>query len=227
MNFIPILLVALLAVFARFIYVTYDQFMISELSLEAYITSAISHRIITKLYPANSTESMLYARQTLAQLVVYGNYKTYLNITNIYIPRVDEQDQSSLMLRLYQPRNYTHTDNDDDSLHPVVLWLHGGGFVLGSVEGIDELCHQLSDLTNAIVVNVDYRLAPEYTYPAGLNDVHTALKWVHDNIHQYGGDRTKIVVGGDSAGGNLAAAVTVSLYFYYTYHHISIYTSYY
>ena len=209
MNFTIILLVVLLAVFVRFIYVTYDQFMVSELSLEAYIMTTISHRIVAKLYPANTTEAVLSVRQAMAQVKSYSNPKNHLNITNIYIPRVDEQEQSSLMLRLYEPMNYTRTDNEEAVLHPVVLWVHGGGFVLGAAEESDEACHQLSDLTNAVVVSVDYRLAPEYMYPAGLNDVHTALKWVYDNIHLHGGDHTKIVVGGDSAGGNLAAAVTV------------------
>ena len=213
MNFTIILLVVVFAVFVRFIYVTYDQFMVSELSLEAYIMTTISHRIITKLYPSNTTESVLSARQAMAQVALYAKQKSHLNITNIYIPRVDEPEQSSLMLRFYEPTNFPPPITNADTLYPVLLWIHGGGFVFGAAEESDDVCHQLSELTNSIVVSVDYRLSPEYMYPAGLNDVYTALKWVYDNIHLYGGDRTKIVVGGDSAGGNLAAAVTVSHYF--------------
>lgn len=92
---------------------------------------------------------------------------------------------------------------------PVIVYFHGGGFVVGSVDIFDSLTRALANATQAIVVSVDYRLAPAHPYPAAVDDCYAATEWVAENIASLGGDPKKLVVAGDSAGGNLSAAVAL------------------
>ena len=92
---------------------------------------------------------------------------------------------------------------------PVLVFFHGGGFVLGSVELYDEFCRELTNGANCIVVSVDYRLAPEHKFPAAVEDCYAATKWVAENATSIDGDVNHVAVGGDSAGGNLAAVVAL------------------
>jgi acetyl esterase len=92
---------------------------------------------------------------------------------------------------------------------PVLAFLHGGGWVIGSLESHDALCRALARAVPAIVVAVDYRLAPENPFPAGLDDGYAALTWIADNAASLGGDPARIAIGGDSAGGNLGAAIAL------------------
>jgi len=88
---------------------------------------------------------------------------------------------------------------------PILVWYHGGGFVIGDLETADRTCRKLAKGTGAVVVSVDYRLAPEHPYPAPLDDCWTAVQWTATHAEELGGDAARIAVGGDSAGGNLAA----------------------
>lgn len=90
---------------------------------------------------------------------------------------------------------------------PLVLWLHGGGWMTGSLDTGDTLARAVCSALGAIVVSVDYRLAPENPWPAGLDDCTAALQWLGTHAEDLGGDPARIVVGGDSAGGNLAAVL--------------------
>lgn len=92
---------------------------------------------------------------------------------------------------------------------PVLIFFHGGGFVLGSIKIYEELCRALTNGADCIVVSVDYRVAPEHKFPAAVEDCYAATKWVAGNAKAIGGDPTHIAVGGDSAGGNLAAVVSL------------------
>jgi acetyl esterase len=92
---------------------------------------------------------------------------------------------------------------------PILVHYHGGGWVIGSIDGSDNLCRALANLTPCIVVSVDYRLAPEAQFPAGLEDCYAATRWVAEHGVELGGDPTRLAIGGDSAGGNLAAAVAL------------------
>ncbi|HCC72052.1 MAG TPA: hypothetical protein DEQ09_13015, partial [Bacteroidales bacterium] len=94
----------------------------------------------------------------------------------------------------------------------VLVYYHGGGFIWGSVEIFDRLCRKLAKETETILVSVDYRLAPDYPFPFAVNDCYTALKWTERNIDDYGGDTGKIIVMGESAGGNLAAVMALMSY---------------
>lgn len=94
---------------------------------------------------------------------------------------------------------------------PVVVYLHGGGWVIGSVDTHDSICQQLASQVPALVVSVDYRLAPEHPYPAAIEDAVAATRWVHGHANEFGGDPGRMAVAGDSAGGNLAALVALAL----------------
>lgn len=91
---------------------------------------------------------------------------------------------------------------------PIVVFYHGGGFRIGDVDSYDSICRELADRSGAIVVSVGYRLAPEDVYPAAVDDSYAALEWVYAHAADIGGDASRIAVGGDSAGGNLAAVVS-------------------
>ncbi len=91
---------------------------------------------------------------------------------------------------------------------PTVLFIHGGGFVVGSVETHDNQARTICRSTGSVVVSIDYRLAPESPWPGPVEDAYAALKWAATNIEELGGDPQRLAVAGDSAGGNLAAVVT-------------------
>ena len=98
---------------------------------------------------------------------------------------------------------------DGDNL-PVLVYFHGGGWVVGDIESHDGTCKQLlAELGDAVVVSVDYRLAPEHKYPAAADDCYAVAAWVAESAEQIGGDGSRIAVCGDSAGGNLSAVVSL------------------
>ena len=105
-----------------------------------------------------------------------------------------------LPIRIYRP-----VDAAQDS--PCMMFFHGGGWVIGTIETHDLVCQALCESTNATVVSVEYRLAPEHQFPAAADDCLAATKWVVTNGAEIGVDGTRLAVCGDSAGGNLAAVV--------------------
>ncbi|MGB2567255.1 alpha/beta hydrolase [Micromonospora citrea] len=92
---------------------------------------------------------------------------------------------------------------------PTLLYFFGGGWTLGSVDTADGICRRLANATPCQVVTVGYRLAPEHPFPAAVYDCHAATAWIAAHAAEFGADPGRLVVGGDSAGGNLAAAVTL------------------
>lgn len=118
-------------------------------------------------------------------------------VSDISIPAEDHD----LPARAYVP--------DGEGPFPTVAFFHGGGFVLGSLDGYDNLCRLLARRSECLVVSVDYRLAPEHPWPAALEDAYAATDWLASNAEQFSGDGSRLAVAGDSAGGNLAATVSL------------------
>lgn len=108
-----------------------------------------------------------------------------------------------LPIRIYDPGG--------EGARPALIYLHGGGWVMGDLEMHDATCRGLAALVGCVVVSVDYRLAPEHPYPAALDDALAAIAWVRANAAALAVDPERLVVGGSSAGGNLAAAAALRL----------------
>jgi acetyl esterase len=105
--------------------------------------------------------------------------------------------------RLYRP------ERDAAQPLPVLVFFHGGGFVIGDLDTHDNQARRLCRDLQALVISVDYRLAPEHPFPAPLDDCFAATRWIAEHATELGGDPRRIAIGGDSAGGNLATAVAL------------------
>jgi acetyl esterase len=120
-------------------------------------------------------------------------------VTDDVIPGPD----GLLSARVYQP------SGTGDGPLPMFVYLHGGGWATGDIEMGDPLCRTVAAEAGVVVLSVGYRLAPEAPFPAALEDAHAALLWARDHAAGIGGDPARLAVGGDSAGGNLAAGVAL------------------
>ncbi len=105
-------------------------------------------------------------------------------------------------VRVYWPRGASGT-------RPLIVYFHGGGFVICDLDSHDGACRSLANETGAVVVSVDYRLAPEHPFPAAAEDSYAATVWAAEHASELGADATRLAVAGDSAGGNLAAVVAL------------------
>lgn len=108
-----------------------------------------------------------------------------------------------MLVKIYEPRNR------NQAALPALLWIHGGGYVIGHPNMDDGLCQTFAITANCIVVSVDYRLAPEHPYPAAIEDCYKALKWMSDNSDELNIDVARIAIAGASAGGGLTAALAL------------------
>src|SRR5579864_1651481 len=117
------------------------------------------------------------------------------------VASVEDRFVGPLRVRVYRPAA--------DGPVPGLVYLHGGGWVVGSLESHDGLCRAIAARTQCVVVAADYRLAPEHPFPAGLEDAWTATEWTANAATELGVDAARLAVGGDSSGGNLAAVVAV------------------
>ncbi|MCF7547780.1 alpha/beta hydrolase [Pseudonocardia sp. WMMC193] len=120
----------------------------------------------------------------------------------VELPTVQDVSAGDVPVRIYTPPG-----SDTQGPLPVLVYYHGGGWVIGDLDSHDGLCRSIAARSGALVVAVDYRLAPEHRFPAAVDDSFAALTWVAEKIGDYGGDPTRLAVGGDSAGGNLSAVV--------------------
>jgi acetyl esterase len=117
---------------------------------------------------------------------------------------VPMRDGASIRVRLYHP-----VEPQWATPAPALVYYHGGGFTVGSVNTHDAICRMFARDAQCVVMSVDYRLAPEHKFPAAVDDAFDALQWLHANALVYGVDANRIAVGGDSAGGTLATVCAV------------------
>jgi acetyl esterase len=117
------------------------------------------------------------------------------------LPAVEDRIAGDVPVRIYRP--------EGTGPFPLLVWFHGGGWVIGSVQGGDATCRRLAAGAGAVVVSVEYRLAPEYPFPAAPEDCYAATVWAVAHAGELGADPARVAVGGDSAGGNLAAVIAM------------------
>ena len=110
-------------------------------------------------------------------------------------------NNEKINVRIYTP--------EGEGPFPLFVYFHGGGWVMGDIEISDASCRMIANKTGVIVVSVDYRLSPEYKFPIPLQDCYMALEWVNEHANSLNGNASKLIVGGDSAGGNLATVVSM------------------
>ena len=133
--------------------------------------------------------------QLQGEMETNGGYKDYVATAD---------DGHGIALRVYTPAGL-----NAEVARPAMLFAHGGGWCLGSLALYDRPCQALANATGRVIVSVDYRLAPEHPFPRPLEDVYQALCWVYEQAPRLGIDSRRLAVGGDSAGGNLAAATAL------------------
>jgi acetyl esterase len=150
--------------------------------------------------PATNTLSVIQAR---AQYEGRIRLMAQPAVVDVVREQVIQGPGGDLRLRTYRPPG--------KGPFPLLAFFHGSGFVLCSLDTHDGMCRNLCAGAGCVVVSVDYRLAPEHKYPAGLDDCVFATRWMADHAGELDGDPTRLVVGGDSAGGNLAAAAALRL----------------
>tara|TARA_R110002111_G_scaffold259308_1_gene329302 strand:+ start:110186 stop:111127 length:942 start_codon:yes stop_codon:yes gene_type:complete len=115
-------------------------------------------------------------------------------------------NQAEIPIRIYTPAN---RQDVSDSKSPALVYFHGGGWVMGTLDAYDGLCQDLAGTSGCKIISVDYRMAPEYPYPIPFEDAFAATEWISSNADDFEIDQERIAVGGDSAGGNLATAVAL------------------
>nr|HET7859179.1 alpha/beta hydrolase [Caldimonas sp.] len=120
-----------------------------------------------------------------------------------------EGPHGAIPLRIYRPRGAGASPTQARSL-PALVYYHGGGWTIGDLDTHDVLCRELCNGAGAVVVAVDYRMGPEHRFPAAVDDCVAATSWVHRQASELGIDPARLAVGGDSAGGNLAAVVAIA-----------------
>ncbi|WP_375480865.1 alpha/beta hydrolase [uncultured Jatrophihabitans sp.] len=151
---------------------------------------------MTNSTPALSAGTPADARAALRMLMV--TFRDPAGV--VQVASVEAGFAGGVPVRVYRP-----AESASGTATGTIVYLHGGGFVIGDLDTHDGACRRLCRDANAVVVSVDYRLAPEHPFPAAVDDCYAALTWVAANIGDYGADDARLVVGGDSAGGNLAA----------------------
>jgi len=121
---------------------------------------------------------------------------SYQQIFNVAV-----SDVAEIEVRVYVPHSLENAEQ-----RPALVFAHGGGWCLGSLDAWNRSCRLLAETTQHVVFSVDYRLAPEFKFPTPLNDFFTAFRYIYENASQFGINQNRIAVGGDSAGANIAAA---------------------
>ena len=160
--------------------------------------AALLDELETGVAPPSSTLSVATGRALLEDLFGVEEPEPVGSTTDLEI----QGPSGPIPLRIYLPVG--------EGPSPVLVFLHGGGWVRGSLDAYDGLCRRLANGAGSVVVSVAYRRAPEHPFPAGLEDCYAAMEWAAEHAADLAGDPDRVAVGGDSAGGNLTAAVTLA-----------------
>jgi len=153
---------------------------------------------------SNSIEKLRTTLDAVAKAGLVGVAKDYEGTREELFADSKEVD-GGIPVYVYKPKLVAH---ESDSV-PILVYFHGGGNIMGSRDLVDDTCKMLSSQAGCIVVNVEYRLAPEHKFPAMMNDGYDVVRWVLDNRSLVGGtSKSKVGVSGDSAGGQIAASVS-------------------
>lgn len=155
----------------------------------------ILEQLATMNFSLTRDMSPAQARELSKSLMMPTEPEPVGNIVDRTVPGPDGE----LPVRIYTPQG--------SGPFPILVFYHGGGWVIGDIESHDPVCRRLTKLAECIVVSVDYRLAPEYPFPAAPEDCYAATQWIASHASELQGDATRIAIGGDSAGGNLSAVV--------------------
>lgn len=164
-----------------------NTFIALDLQLNKFLTSKPSNNSSIK-----QTRKYLDSQSSKSDTTIpFSNIKnTFINTNSYKIP-----------VSIYTPQG--------SGKFPIIIYSHGGFWIAGSVNTHDSVCRKLSKNTNAIVISVNYRLAPEHSFPTALNDVYSVLQWTYKNAESINGNKKHIAIAGDSSGGNLSAAVSL------------------
>jgi acetyl esterase len=160
--------------------------------------AALLEQMAASGMPPLSGQDVATARESvLAFAQLGGDPESVSNVEDRRIPGPG----GTIPVRIYTPAG--------SGPFPVLVYFHGGGWVLCNIDTHDPVCRSLANAAECIVVSVDYRLAPEHKFPAAADDCYAATQWVMNSASLINGDADRVAVGGDSAGGNLAAAITL------------------
>lgn len=170
--------------------------------LRAYL--AFNAPMLPMLTPRQAREAPSFSDAVVAVASQRGlpTVEPVARIQHILIPNGSGPDDA-LLARVYTPQG--------TGPFPVLVYFHGGGWVIANLNTYDASCRALTNAANCIVVSVAYRQAPEFRFPAAVNDAIAATTWVMGNAGSFGGDPQRVAVGGESAGGNLAAVTSLAL----------------
>lgn len=171
-----------------------------EVDLWSFAIAKLSYAAFPVNFPKN--DSVDPVKWRARELAGSKSFFSKPNVSTVDILHDGVVEGDHRLIRLY---NYNSSSNAEP--RDVLLYFYGGGFVVGSVEGTDGIYRTMAAETNFVVVGVEYSLAPEFPYPRAFLDCQAALRWTKDHIAEYGGNPDRIFVSGESAGGNLAAAV--------------------
>jgi acetyl esterase len=160
-------------------------------------------------------ERGLPAMHTLQPVEARAFYRDRRSFTQPAAPDVGavrdthcEGRHGRIPLRIYRPLGAGTAPSSTATL-PALVYCHGGGWTIGDLDTHDVLCRQLCNGAGAVVVSVDYRMGPEHPFPAAVDDCLAATRWVRHAAHELGVDAARLAIGGDSAGGNLAAVIAI------------------
>lgn len=165
-----------------------DTYILLRLQInKIFNPNSINNKSIKKIRATLNNEEKKWSKKPIQ----FSNIKNFTVVAN----------SKKIPVRIYTPVNAINM--------PIIIYSHAGFWAAGNLDTEDNVCRKLSKNSNAIVISVDYRLAPENPFPAGVNDVYNVLQWTYKNAKSINGDEKCIALVGDSSGGNLSAAVSL------------------